>query len=101
MIIALSSIALYTAPALVGTSSLLRVLFTLIGGLGGLYGLILGVTVLIFYLSSLNSMGAPCLAPFAPLIKNDLKDGIVRRQLLSLGTRPEALGSPNKRRLRW
>ncbi|MCI8413756.1 MAG: spore germination protein [Clostridia bacterium] len=101
LIIALSSIALYTVPALVGTTGLLRILFTIIGGLGGLYGLILGGAVLVHYLSTLNSLGAPYLAPFAPLIKNDLKDGVVRAPLFDLSTRPAAIGSPNKRRLQW
>ena len=101
MVVALSSIALYAVPALVGTTSLLRVLFTVIGGLGGLYGLMLGIAALTLYLGSLNSLGTPSLAPFAPLIRNDLKDGLVRAPLYALSTRPEAVGSPNKRRLRW
>ena len=99
MIIALSSIALYTVPALVGTTSLLRMLFTLVGGLGGLYGLLLASVVLVHYLSSLNSLGTPSLAPFAPLIGSDLKDGAVRAPLYALSTRPAAIGSPNKRRM--
>ena len=101
MIVALSSIALYTVPLLVGTTSLLRMLFTLIGGLGGMYGLLLAGIVLIHYLSSLNSLGTPALAPFAPLITDDLKDGVVRSPLYSLDTRPRSIGSPNKRRLKW
>lgn len=101
LIIALSSIALFTVPALVGTAGLMRMLFTLIGGLGGFYGLVLGGTVLVHYLSTLNSLGAPYLAPFAPLIKNDLKDGVVKAPLFDLSTRPQAIASPNKRRLRW
>lgn len=101
MIIALSSIALYAVPALVGTTSLLRILFTVVGGLGGLYGLIIAGTVLVHYLATLDSMGTPSLAPFAPMITDDLKDGIVRSPLFSLDTRPQSIGSPNKRRLRW
>ncbi len=99
MIIALSSIALYAVPTLVGTTSLLRLLFTVIGGLGGLYGLILGSTALVHYLSKLNSLGTPSLAPLAPLISNDLRDGVVRSPLFSLKKRPESIGSPNKRRM--
>ena len=99
MIIALSSIALYTVPAIVGTTSLLRILFTLVGGLGGVYGLLLASIALVHYLASLNSLGTPSLAPFAPFISGDLKDGVVRAPLFSLKTRPEAIGSPNKRRI--
>ena len=101
MVVALSSIALYAVPALVGTSSLLRMLFILIGGVGGMFGLILGSTVLIFYLASINSMDAPYLAPFAPLIKDDLNDGLIKAPLFELNMRPKAVGSQNKRRLKW
>ncbi len=101
MVVALSSIALYTVPGLVGTTSLLRMLFAVIGGLGGLYGLILAGTALVHYLSSVNSLGTPYLAPFAPLIRSDLGDGLVRAQLYSLTKRPQVIGSPNKRRLLW
>lgn len=101
MIVALSSIALYTVPALMGTTSLLRMVFTVVGGLGGLYGLILASTALVHYLSTLNSLGAPSLAPFAPLVTDDLKDGVVRAPLYSLSTRPRSIGSPNRRRIKW
>lgn len=101
MIVALSSIALYTVPALVGTTSLLRMIFTIVGGLGGIYGLIIASALLVHYLSSLNSMGAPYLAPFAPLVRNDLGDSIVRAPIFELTDRPASIGSPNRRRLKW
>ncbi len=101
MIIALSSIALYTAPSLVGTTGLLRMLFTVVGGLGGLYGLILASVALVHYLCSLNSLGTPSLAPFAPLVTSDLKDGVVRAPLYAMKSRPQSIGTPNKRRIQW
>ena len=101
MIIALSSIALYTAPSLVGTTGLLRMLVTVVGGLGGLYGLILASVALVHYLCSLNSLGTPSLAPFAPLVTSDLKDGVVRAPLYAMKSRPQSIGTPNKRRIQW
>ena len=100
LIIAVSSLALYVVPALVGTASLLRMLFTVIGGLGGLYGLTLGTAMLVFYLCSLSSGGSPYLAPFAPFIRGDLKDGAVKVPLAKMIERPKSVGSPNKRRMK-
>lgn len=100
LIIALSSLALYVVPALVGTTSLLRMLFTVIGGLGGLYGLTLASAMLVFYLCGLSSAEKPYLAPFAPLIRGDLKDAAIKAPLGKMVERPRSIGSPNKRRMK-
>jgi hypothetical protein len=42
----------------------------------------------------------PLLAPFAPITPSDLKDALVKYDLLSLNTRPRLFGSKNKTRLR-
>lgn len=98
MIIALSSIALYTVPNQVGPMSLLRILFTLIGGLGGLFGLVLGVIFLVHYLCSLDSLGTPYLSPFAPLLPNDLKDSLIKAPNRRMKTRPDSVPNINSTR---
>ena len=98
MITALSSIALYTAPNQEGTLTLLRFIFTILGGYGGMYLLILGVLYLVFYLCSLNGFGVPYTAPFAPLIKQDLGDSIYRVSLLRMSKRPRSIPNINPTR---
>jgi hypothetical protein len=56
--------------------------------------------LLLFYLVTSDSFGAPILAPFSPLNKRDLRDSIVKYNMQSLNTRPKLLNSPNKTRLR-
>lgn len=98
MIVALSSLALYTAPKQVGTMSLLRILVTLAGGLGGLYGLLLSVIFLFYYLNTLDSYYTPYLAPFSPLVRSDLKDSLIRKPLKKMKKRPMSIPNINATR---
>lgn len=98
MITALSSIALYVAPNQEGTLTLLRVAFTALGGLGGMYFMLVGVLYLVLYLCSLGGFGTPYLAPFAPLIPGDLKDSFYRASLLRMNERPRSIKNVNPHR---
>lgn len=98
MIIALSSISLYTVPNEVGTMSLLRIICTALGGLAGLYGLMVTILILAHILVCLDSFGTPYLAPYAPLIPQDLKDSIVRSPLFTLKKRPKSIPNINETR---
>lgn len=98
MITALSSIALYTAPNQEGTLTLLRIAFTLLGGFGGMYMLILGSLYMLVYLCSLQSFGVPYTAPFAPFIPSDMKDSVYRASLLRMSKRPKAISNVNETR---
>ena len=102
MIVALSSIALYTVPKQVGTTSILRLMMTFAGGLGGMYGLVIATLFLVIYLAGLDGYMTPYLAPFAPLIKPDLKDALVRKPLDRMVTRPRSIPNVNRiRRKTW
>lgn len=98
MITALSSIALYTVPNQVGTMTLVRLAFTVLGGLAGLLGLLVGALFTVHYLSSLDSLGTPYLAPLAPIVLPDLKDSLIRRPLTELKKRPKSIPNINPTR---
>ena len=78
-----------------GTFSILRVLFIGLGGILGLYGIALGFLCLIAYLTSLDSYGAPYLAPYAPLILEDLQDGMFKESNLKMKNRPKSVPNIN------
>ena len=101
MIVALSGICLYTVPDLTETLSVLRLLFLIIAGALGGYGIILFGYGLVTYLSSISSFGVPYLAPYAPIIDNDLQDGITLDFYGNITTRPKALKSKNKIRRKF
>ncbi|HBN12400.1 MAG TPA: hypothetical protein DD415_02160 [Clostridiales bacterium] len=100
IIIAFSAICLYTTPDLVETTTTLRWIFLIIAGSIGTFGIPLFVAYLICYLVTEQSYGVPLLAPFAPIVKNDLYDSMVKANMYSLETRPKAFGLENKVRLK-
>lgn len=79
MIVALSGICLYTVPELEQTLSLIRLVFLIVAGSIGVYGLLASVGVLTVYLVTFESYGAPVCAPYSPLVKKDLKDGFIKK----------------------
>lgn len=100
IIIAFSAISLFTTPDLVETTTTLRWIFLIVGGSLGPFGIVMFSAFLICYLVSEQSYGVPLLAPFAPLIKGDLYDGIVKSNMYALKNRPEVFGSKNKVRVK-
>ncbi len=96
LIMALSGICIYTVPDIVESTSVLRLLFLMFAGSIGVYGIIICFGIILIYLSTIENYGSPYLAPYSPLIKNDLQDGIVMKRVDEMLRRPESIGSPNK-----
>lgn len=100
IIIAFSAICLYLTPDLVETTTTLRWIYLIIAGSIGPFGIVLFSAFLVCYLVSEQSYGVPLVAPFAPLVKNDLYDGMVKANLYSLEKRPKAFKLKNQVRLK-
>ena len=99
MIVALSGICLYTVPELEQIFSILRILFLLIAGTLGLYGILVFVALLVVYLITFESYSTPLCAPFSPLITQDMKDGLYKGFLQELDKRPKSLKNKNISRI--
>ncbi len=100
IVVAFSGICLYTVPNFVETGSLLRWLFLLVAGSIGPFGIVLLFTFVCYYLLSTDAFSMPLLAPFSPLIAHDLRDTVVKYDMLSLKKRPKMLKSKNVTRLK-
>ena len=100
MIVALTGVLLFTVPDQEAQISVLRLIFTIIGGVLGLYGMIAGTVFLFAYLSNIDSYGAPYLAPYAPNVKSDKKDGFRRQDLRGMRERPKSIPNKNPTRLK-
>ncbi len=96
IIVAFSAICLYTTPDLVETTSTLRWIFLIISGSIGPFGIVLFAAFIICYLVTEQSYGAPLLAPFAPVVKSDLYDSMVKANMKNLKDRPRSYGTQNK-----
>ena len=80
IVIAISAIGalVFTTPALINAIRYYRILILLICTFFGLYGVFIGLTILITNLSSINPFGYPYLSPISPIIKNDIKDSLIK-----------------------
>ena len=99
IIIAFSGIGLYAVPNLIEITSVIRLAMLLVAGSVGTYGIILLTAFILFYLATTDNFGVPVLSPFAPFVRRDLRDSLIKFDLLSLEKRPKTLKSKNKRRL--
>lgn len=93
IVVAGTAIASFTMPhqSLMDSTRLLRFLMMILGASFGLYGIGLGIIVLVAHTCSLRSFGIPYLTPFAPFIITDWKDSIIRLPKPFLTTRPRLI----------
>ena len=94
IVVALTAIASFAVPnfALGISGRLLRFLFVILGAVFGLFGLQIGIFILLVHLCALRSLGIPYMAPVAPFIWNDMKDNILRFWKWGQVTRPRLTG---------
>jgi spore germination protein KA len=91
---AISVISLYVIPRfeMAYAWTICRLFLVACTVLFGVFGLMQGLILLAFYLSSLRSFGVPYLAPWAPLQPSSLvTDTVVRKPLFRPWFRPEAI----------
>lgn len=100
IVVAGTAIASFTIPhhSMLDSVRLLRFLMMILAASFGLYGVGLGVIVLVAHTCSVRSFGIPYLAPFAPLIFTDWKDTIIRYPKPFLSKRPRLINQKKIKR---
>lgn len=96
VIVAISSVALHIIPDEYDEARLLRILFTTIGGIIGLYGIFVCVLYLITYLCTIESFGVPYLTPYSPTVEEDKKDGFIMKSIQEMNSRPLLISGSDK-----
>ncbi|MEI7027717.1 spore germination protein [Paenibacillus sp. y28] len=71
--------------------SIIRLGLYLVACFLGMYGLILGLIALLFYMSKLKSFGVPYLSPLSPPIFKDMLQALMRLPWRKMQNRPEIL----------
>jgi spore germination protein KA len=84
---AISSFAI-TNYGMSNSIRLLRFVFILLASTLGLYGMSMGLIILMLHLCKLKSLGVPYLTPVAPKLKDMNKDALIRYPLWTLKKRP-------------
>ena len=87
IVVALSAITSLVVSTLYQPTAVLRIGFIVVGGLTGLYGLMLGAAFLIMSLASMNDYGISFLSPLTPYDRSLWRDTFSRAGVTSLEKR--------------
>ncbi len=85
IVVALTAICSLVSSHLYQPIAVLRIVFILIGGATGLYGIMIGAAALIISLASMTDYSVPFLSPITPFEKSLLRDSLVRISMEKLG----------------
>lgn len=87
VVVAVTAIASYVVYPMFESVAVLRILFIIVGGITGIYGIMLCMGVLFVNICSLNPLGVPYSAPLSPISKKSLADTLYRQGWKKLSKR--------------
>ncbi|KQL45250.1 hypothetical protein AN963_23190 [Brevibacillus choshinensis] len=101
IVVSLTGIASFTIPHFNASISIriLRFPLMIAASILGIYGILVGVLVMLGHMANLRSFGVPYLSPIAPMSIGDLKDIFIRVPWSMMEKRPSFLGVENARRM--
>ncbi|MGE7694544.1 spore germination protein [Lysinibacillus sp. NPDC094177] len=97
IIVALTAICSFLFPAygLSNTVRALRFPLMILAAIVGLFGVMLGLMIIVLHMCSIRTFGVPYLSPFGPLILKDQKDALFLFPRRALLTRPRLISQKN------
>lgn len=98
IIVALTAVSSFVVPVYTDVVSILRIMFLILAGSLGIFGVGIGSLFVLVHIVSLRSFGTPYTAPLSPLSTEDLKDSFIRVHWWSMLTRPRTIGWHNLQR---
>jgi len=103
IVVALTAIASFTIPSYNFSTSLrmIRFAFIILAATMGLFGISIGLCILIIHLCTLKSFGVPYMSPFSSFVenRNDLKDTLIRHKINNMVHKPQYLQSKREKGL--
>jgi len=102
IIVAVTTISSFTLPSYSLTVSfrMLRFVLMISASILGLYGIMLGLLIILTHLCSLKSFGVSYLSPIIDASFDDLKDAAIRAPLPSMHRRPGSFSGADRTRMR-
>lgn len=93
IVVALTTIATFALPSssMILASRVVRLPMLFLSAAFGLFGFSMGWLILLTHLTSLESLGVPYFAPFAPTRYRDLQDALFRFPLWKMEKRPASI----------
>lgn len=103
IVVSLTGIASFALPSynLSWSLRLLRFVFGFLGFLAGLYGIMLGMLILVIHITSLRSFGVPYFSPMAPFKRQDMKDTMIKAPIWAMSKRPYSIPTNNRIRQKF
>ena len=100
VVVALTIISGFMSPNYEITLSIriFRILYIIMSGIIGFYGIILGTFIFLTYLLRMDSFGVPYLSPIVNMRKKDFKDIFVKYPLYMFKDRPKYMDTQDKKR---
>lgn len=100
IVVAATAVSSFVMPAnnMGITFRMMRFPMMILAASFGLFGVIVGTAALTIHLCNLKSFGVPYMAPYAPFIKEDQKDALIRVPHWAMLTRPLLTAPNNVRR---
>lgn len=93
IIIALTAVSGFIVYAITDPMGILRIVFLILAGVLGGFGITMGLLGLLIHLSSLQSFGFPYLSPIAPFDQTGMEDAIWRAPLWMMKRRPHHMAA--------
>jgi spore germination protein len=99
--VALTAISSFAVPTydVAIAFRLLRFFLMIMATFLGLYGVILGLMIILSHMATLKSFGVSYLSPWSPLALSDLKDSLIRAPMMSMRKRPSYMSTKDPDRM--
>lgn len=98
IVVAITAVATFAVPHQSDSAAILRLIFLILAGTMGGYGIMIGVLGTLVHLASLKSFSFPFLSPIAPFEEEDVKDTFFRFPLWLNLSRPKGMAKGNIKR---
>ena len=97
IVIAISAISglIFTSNAINSAIRYYRMFLLIISTFFGIYGIFIGLILLVTKLCSITSFGFPYMAPLSPIVKSELKDAVIRTKKEKINKRNPLLAPKN------
>ncbi|QQE76061.1 spore germination protein [Brevibacillus composti] len=101
IVVSITGIASFTVPHFNASIALRMLRFPLMFAASflGIYGILIGIVLIMGHMANLRSFGVPYLSPLAPMSVGDFKDVLIRTPWPHLKQRPGFMGTQDVKRM--
>lgn len=95
---ALTAISSFVVPTQIESGAIARLVLLALAAMLGLFGVVMGLLLMIGHVASVQSFGVPVLSSFAPFRASEMRDMVVRLPWWAMRGRPVSLRPRDKQR---